>query len=586
MPSFRARTCRPGRNTEQRGPAFRQPHSAQRRIGQRLSYPRAVISWILAQEQRLTRTRWAKVIARSLVISWTRSMAAALMKLFLAPRHDIHGPIVQVYARARLQHVCITERYACRQEISRNPSKATLDERTGEIELTIPFDGYDYLTRQAHADVSYAAVNRPAGAASEPVIGHLVLSSYENTDLDSRLSLNETHGAIPVRIPLNTGAGGQEHLIADRQACVISYDYKPSPAKVVPVDIDIEPMDPDSLEPFEPDSFSLPAVEPLTSEWNSRVLDLAPRLAQQVSFKSSLSFRITVTLDIPRRSAKVRPLPKITRMALDWPTVTSLDALTLRVGDEIVPLRYNPVDQIIEWSDIPMYPTSSWDSDNDGERDDDGNGDGDIRSYRSRTMYLSISQPGELYRQKSLKGEAEIEISDYLISGMDTRLFNAVGSTETVTSPELTCRVSSQLALILDDAFARRKFFPYQHLYFDEVIPEAARITDIMTALEDRGFTVRNLPLPGDGNDQFLTARRREGPDDMDMLLLIQPRHYQTERENRVPGGHTYKSTFDSGELKIFMRGELPRDSSELTHEMNALQRALRERFDRVRARR
>ncbi len=74
-------------------------------------------------------------------------MVAALMKLFLAPRHDTHSPPDQICARVRLQDVCITERYACKQEISRNPSKATLDERAGEIELTIPFDGYNYLTR-------------------------------------------------------------------------------------------------------------------------------------------------------------------------------------------------------------------------------------------------------------------------------------------------------------------------------------------------------------------------------------------------------------------------------------------------------
>ncbi len=158
-----------------------------------------------------------------------------------------------------------------------------------------------------------------------------MLSGYENTDLDSMLSLNETHGAIPVRIPLNAGTSRQENLIADRQACVISYDYRPGPATVVPVNIDIEPLDPDSLDPLDPDSLSLPSMGPLTSKPHSGALNLAPKLAQQVSFKSSLSFRMTVTLHIPRRSGNARPSPKISRMALDWPTVTSLDSLTLSV---------------------------------------------------------------------------------------------------------------------------------------------------------------------------------------------------------------------------------------------------------------
>jgi hypothetical protein len=55
---------------------------------------------------------------------------------------------------------------------------------------------------------------------------------------------------------------------------------------------------------------------------------------------------------------------------------------------------------------------------------------------------------------------------------------------------------------------------------------------------------------------------------------------------NELPGGHTYKSTLDSGELKVYIRGSLERDSRELTREMNALQHSLRERFDRLRARR
>src|SRR6266536_1163391 len=93
----------------------------------------------------------------------------------------------------------------------------------------------------------------------------------------------------------------------------------------------------------------------LTSKPDSGALNLAPKRAQQVSFKSSLSFRMTVTLHIPRRSGNARPSPKISRMALDWPTVTSLDSLTLSVEGKNVPLRYNPVDQIIEWSDIEGY---------------------------------------------------------------------------------------------------------------------------------------------------------------------------------------------------------------------------------------
>jgi hypothetical protein len=261
-------------------------------------------------------------------------------------------------------------------------------------------------------------------------------------------------------------------------------------------------------------------------------------------------------------------------MALDWPTITSLDALSLTVSGDPVPLRYNPETRSIEWSDIAM--TSANDPDDTS----------DIQLYRKAEIVLVIRQPGELYQQPSLDGQVEVEVPGYLMSGLECRLYGATGSLSRTTSPELVCKISTKIRLILDDAFAKRTFSPWQHLYFDEIVPEEARITDIVTALEDRGLLVESQIQSNDGQDRILVAKRREGPDYMVMWLLIRQRRYQTEREKKVPGGHTYKSVFESGELRVFIRGTLPRDSCELTHEMNALQQALRERFERVRARR
>jgi hypothetical protein len=72
----------------------------------------------------------------------------------------------------------------------------------------------------------------------------------------------------------------------------------------------------------------------------------------------------------------------------------------------------------------------------------------------------------------------------------------------------------------------------------------------------------------------------------MQMWLFIEGKRYTTERQTEVPGGQTFTSTFESGELKVYMRGELPSDSRGLTEEMNALQMALRDRFERLRAKR
>ena len=264
-------------------------------------------------------------------------------------------------------------------------------------------------------------------------------------------------------------------------------------------------------------------------------------------------------------------------MAVDWPTITSLNALKLAVGDDDVSITYNPVTRSIEWSDIPM-------------RLDPTTASRDVQLYQSPQMLLSILQPGELYQHESLDGRVEVEIRDYLLSGLQARLYDANGAQRTDRAPKLTTRITTRFRLVLDDAFAQRIRSPIHHLHFDEVIPDQARFEDIVSALRDRGFEVEKLsPASVDhasgGMRHFLLARRSEGPYLMALLLIVAGRRYQTERQNKA-GGHTYKSTFDSGEMRVSVLGTLRRDSKELTKEMNALQQALRSRFDFQRARR
>jgi hypothetical protein len=48
----------------------------------------------------------------------------------------------------------------------------------------------------------------------------------------------------------------------------------------------------------------------------------------------------------------------------------------------------------------------------------------------------------------------------------------------------------------------------------------------------------------------------------------------------------TYRTELDSGEVRIYVYGWLAGDSRPVVQEMNALREALRERFDRLPARR
>lgn len=253
-------------------------------------------------------------------------------------------------------------------------------------------------------------------------------------------------------------------------------------------------------------------------------------------------------------------------------------------------------------------------------------------------MLLAIRHPGELYRQETLEITADVQVPGYLLSGMSARVYDATGYY--LEKPlALTTKIHAAAELQLDDAFAMRDRSPSQHLFFDELIPDEIRITDIRTALEDRGFTVKKVWPREDGpqyNEEketdswLLVAHRKVGPDyrkrfrddvlpngnerfgdevrlideeppdgeerpddnerpdDMILWVLAEGTHSGTDRDRVMPGGGVmHKTWLPSGELRIVIRGSLPGDSTgRLTYEMNVLHGMLWERYVRLRQRR
>ena len=474
-----------------------------------------------------------------------------------------------IRARARLESARIKERYYYYQQISLNPSSEPRKEPEGEIKLILPYDGEEYFTRQAHRDVQRAR-HHGAGRESDAHVGFLTFMAYESTDLGSRLNLDDKHGSVPIVVRLSAQAGPREPdpLLADNSSCVVSYDYRPGRGSglIIPVHLDIALNDPDTagikgLPKFVYDG-----------------LDIS--IMRQVEFAPDLSLRMMVDLYMPRELADGAHVT-VSEVFIGWRTRTSLRSLKLNVSGARHQLRYNPERGDgggLEWRDVPMN----------AEPEPDG---GDIRVFRSKPMVLSIPEPGDLYRQDTLDGAVEVTV-DRLLSGTDARLFDATGKLCRPQGPELESVISTEFSLTLDDAFARRVRSPHQQMHFDEVIPSTARIDDIMTALRNRGFTVTSLPARdateagsqpnANPDDWWLRAWRIHGPDTLAMLLYVAGKRHRTRRERQVHGGTAYNTTMDSGELQLYVYGFLPGDSVTVVHEMNALRRALRERFDRL----
>lgn len=516
-------------------------------------------------------------------------------------------PDTAIYARARIQRAEITEDYYVQQQISVSPSTGYAAAPVGRIELAIPYDGRDFFTRQARDDVARATVARPR-PGSMVTIGHLLLQDYGRTDLGTGLQLQDSHGSVPIRIPVPGGhedsADSLVALIADEQTCLIEYDFKPRVPPVVPAGLWIDLYDPDSLELPVVDLMALNLSNPRDQALINTVLN---KIRQQVSFQNELVLAISVRLSLPTESNVGHAEPRVSRMSIGWPTITSLRALSLRVENvrpdrngEAPRVRYNPIEKCLEWDNVRMVPTGD---------------DAKLREYRSATMYLAIQHLGEVYEiqhpgelagtpesqqadeQGFLEVAADTEIPGYLLSGLTARLYDATGHLSGDVRPSLTTHIHSTAKLKLDDAFAKRVRSPYQHLFFDEIIPDDMRITDITTALRDRGFESKVI-WPSEQERQrdtgsrtkswLLGARRSEGPDNLELSIFVEGRHFTTTRETAVvgdKGGVTHRTDRDSGELKVYIRGTLERDSGKVTQEMNALQQALRERYDRVRER-
>jgi len=510
--------------------------------------------------------------------------------------------------KAGLRRAGITEEYHVRQEIAKNPREEHGGEPAGLIELAIPYDGYEYFPRQAREEIArgLAASPQPGGKAARAAVGTLVLQDYENIK-----NLPHQRGSIPIEVSVAAPPGGDAddepdglgYLGADRWTCVIQHQYTPKEPDALPARLKIQLFDPDSLDL---PGLDLEAVDLEDKEERERIGGLTGKITEkirrQMSFRNPIILHIVACLTIPKRPGPpgrpgvTRDSVDVTRMSIGWPVITSLRTVGLQIGQRAdkpgadikydrKAVHYNPVTRCLEWENVSMVEKEG--------------AHPDVLEFETGPMLLTIQQPGDLYQQDTLETRAEIEITGHLMSGLTARLDNADGVPPDFPQPgglqpALKTRVEVTATLQLDDAFTTREFSPYQHLFFDEIIPDQMRITDIRTALRDQGFEEFE-PWPVNRGSQprsgpvstvnwLLAAYRREGPHRMFLWISVEGRKFDTEREQTaLGGGRKHTRTMESGDLSIFIWGTLPGDHAKLNRQMNALQATLRERYERVR---
>jgi hypothetical protein len=488
-----------------------------------------------------------------------------------------------------------------KQEISSNPTRES-GEPAGRIEVAIPFDGRDYFTRQAAADVESALGGQSGDGAERAVIGHLLLADHTRTDLRTIMQQHNNAGVIPIEVPIPDSL---DKLTDDRHTCVIAYDYQPQAAEFYPIWLNVQLYDPDSVQ--------LHAVDLLAQGGHIDLGHAIDYLMRTARFTGGLEMSITVSLAIPVGQGAPEPLPKVKLVSVDWPVITSLESVQLErdttqaereamsiqrtgpVPEEIPhPIRYNPDQGRLEWESIPMHP---------GEAHEGSPG---ARIYHSAEMRLNIRHPGELFptaelfREQRLTMHADVEVDGYLLSGLEAWLFDATGNwqgrppQEEVWTrppgrqpwqPKLTTRIGIDTEFYVTDEFAKREFRPYQQYVFDGVIPDERRITDILTVLNYSNFETLWRADPDNQSSPetprwLLQATRREGTDQLTLLIAVDGQKYSVDQE-RLRNAGLVKEIFGTagGRMRLSVLGTLHRDHATLVHEMNHLQQALRERF-------
>lgn len=468
-----------------------------------------------------------------------------------------------IFARAKPESVKISESYFFEKKLSRNPFIGHDQSPVGQIEILMPYDGDQYFTRQAYKDVEKQLSTKAPPDSKEARFGHLAFTDYERTDLRHVLGLNNRYGSLPLSIPiLGLGITSIEQLYHDTHTSKIAFKYEPTWPDGWPIDILLELWDEETLNSGTEDQ---------------QLAQVAEQINQQINFRPNLLIKSRLLLDLPSHIVQEGMQPRLTQISLRWPAFTSFRGLHLGIGStpmEEKRVMYNPQTKSLEWGDLPMSLDPKTSS-------------AALKVFGTEWMHLFTDYPGELYDQSSIEGQASIEIPGFLLSGTQVRLFNAIGEQVKDNPTKVVSHLNIKFELILDEAFAKRIRSPYQHLYFDEVVPDKMRIADIKTAVADRGFRILpdEPPMPPTIIG-CIRADRLEGPDKMELLILIEGNRQEAERATQVKGGQTFKSNTESGDLKVYIRGEMRGNSKRLIQEMNALHASLHERFERLRSRR
>ena len=480
------------------------------------------------------------------------------------------------YVRVKPENIKAIESYFYSSEISRNPETRQNKHPEGSVSYEVPLDGELFFSRTSLQDFQRQQRGKSL-SITNGLIGHFVLNHYQRTDLESRYDLSASFGSIPLNIPLrNESLTRDDDLVSDRFKVLSNYDYLPNSPELNPVQIQVLIFDEESFKEaldLTEDNSNLATRASLTDK-------VAKELTIQQGFKPALMFLFKISLIMPIYAGdlinRTVSTPMLKTISLEWPFPTSQTHIALDIlgGEAHKKLIYDPHQTRIEWGDIRF---------NKGFQREGV----DAYFYLLPLVMLEVKQPSELYGKQILQGTVRIELP-ILLSGLDVKSYNALGEPTNMPSVDTKTYITVDFDLYPEDCFSNKTYAPYQHIQFEGLILEEMRVADIVKALQDRGFELRDEPLKQmeSGKDSVLRsctirARRSEGPNQIDLWLKAEGTVSEVERMRERYGAERFTARVRTGHTVIYMRAELTGNGTRLTQILNEVQLLLKERLNR-----
>jgi len=475
-----------------------------------------------------------------------------------------------IFARARPEKVEIEETYHFVQELARTRSTTLGPESpTGRIRVTTPYDGRSFFTRVAMDDVQHqldGSADRPA----EALFGHLSFDHLEETNLGEVLTREGQSSSLPLELPVRgPEITSLEDLGNDRLAAVSELRYVPSVPEIAPVKAILHLMDEDEL--------TAPSNEKILGRREDFANQVTTFLKKSAKLRRRLVLFVQIHVQLPEALLRdATPDVELTELALKWPTIPYPEAtqMSLPTSDWAPEMRYDVRKGAWVWGGVKLVQAAAG----------GGRSNGFVE-YWTEVMMLTIDQPGELSLAPILEGTAVVEVRGLLHSGLRAQLFNATGARSSEPEIDFVSRINLDLQLILDDALRSRLRSPVQHLHFDQVIPEEMRLHDIRAALDDQGLRIEDDGDKGrewNGEMRQMIAKRTVGGEELRLYIFLRGRKFDAERKTELAGGRTFTTDVESGQIEVFLRGELKGQATPVIEEMNALHERLRRQFMRM----